>query len=307
MTPSLPIIAMTGATGFVGKRTLMKLVAAGYHVRALTRRMQPEMENVTWVLGSLNNKSSLSNLCEGASAALHIAGVVNAPDMAGFELGNVAGTQNMLNAAKAAGITRFIHVSSLSARAPQLSDYGQSKYRAETCVQNSRMDWTMVRPPAIYGPGDTEMLDMFKMARWGFMIMPPSGHLSAIHVDDLADFLIRLIPHDDGLSGKIFDVDDGKEGGWTHHGFARSIGWAMGKSVTPISIPGFLLKAGGHIDRFIRRDKAKLTPDRAAYMCNRDWRIDPANRPPSQLWSAKIKTKTGLEETVKWYRNEGWL
>ncbi|XVN46231.1 NAD(P)H-binding protein [Novosphingobium rhizosphaerae] len=96
---------------------------------------------------------------------LHIAGVVNAPDEAGFHAGNVSGTLNVVNAALAGGVERFIHVSSLSAREPQLSAYGASKRKGEMIVRASSLDWTVVRPPAIYGPRDTEMFELFKLAR----------------------------------------------------------------------------------------------------------------------------------------------
>jgi len=136
------IVAMTGATGFIGQAVLPMLVEAGWHIRALTRRPQDTREGVTWIDGALDNPESLLQLCDGANAILHIAGVVNAPGKEGFEVGNVAGTQNILDAAKIEGVKRFLHVSSLSAKQPQLSDYGGSKFRAEKLVGTSMLDWT---------------------------------------------------------------------------------------------------------------------------------------------------------------------
>ncbi|HEV7232735.1 MAG TPA: NAD-dependent epimerase/dehydratase family protein, partial [Sphingorhabdus sp.] len=80
-------VALTGATGFVGRVTLDRLVDAGWQVRALTRRDQPKKAGVTWVHGALDKAESLAELCDGADAVLHVAGVVNAPDAAGFEAG----------------------------------------------------------------------------------------------------------------------------------------------------------------------------------------------------------------------------
>ena len=98
----------------------------------------------------------------------------------------------MLSAATAGGIHRFVHVSSLAAREPKLSLYGASKERAEGLVMSSGLDWAIVRPPAVYGPGDRETLELFRMAKLGLMLMPPKGRVSVIHVDDLARLLLAL-------------------------------------------------------------------------------------------------------------------
>src|SRR3546814_8906938 len=84
----------------------------------------------------------------------------------------------VVDAMRQRGVRRLIHVSSLSAREPGLSDYGWSKELAERHVKASGLDWTIIRPPAIYGPGDREMLELFRMAKRGFMLMPPGGRLS---------------------------------------------------------------------------------------------------------------------------------
>ncbi len=300
-------VALTGATGFVGRVTLDRLLEDGWQVRALTRRDQPKRAGVTWVRGGLGDSASLATLCEGAGAVLHIAGVVNAPDAAGFEAGNVTGTANMLAAAKDAGVGRFVHVSSLSAREPQLSIYGASKLRGEKLVGTSMLDWTIVRPPGVYGPGDTEMFDMFRMARKGFVLLPPKGRVSLIHVDDLARLLVAVLPAHDDATARIFEVDDGVAGGWSHDGFARAIGWAMGRRVTAIHAPRWLLRLAARGDRLFRGHKAKLTPDRAGYLSHPDWTIDRAAAPPTALWTPKVETRAGLKETARWYHSQGWL
>lgn len=298
---------MTGATGFVGRVTLDRLLEAGWHVRALARREQPKRAGVTWIYGGLDDTNSLEQLCAGAGVALHIAGVVNAPDAAGFEAGNVTGTANVVAAVRNAGIERFVHVSSLSAREPQLSVYGASKFEGEKLVGSSMLEWTIVRPPGVYGPGDTEMFDMFRMASTGFMLLPPKGRVSLIHVDDLARLLVTLLPNHDDVTGRIFEADDGIAGGWSHEGFARAIGEAMGKAITAVHAPRFLLKLAAYGDRLVRRDNAKLTLDRASYLSYPDWTVSPAAAPPAMLWTPQIETRTGLKETAQWYRAQDWL
>jgi uncharacterized protein YbjT (DUF2867 family) len=301
------IVAMTGATGFVGGATMARLLEAGWKIRALTRKDQEPKAGVVWIKGTLDDPESLFELCDGADSILHIAGVVNAPDAAGFEAGNVAGTANLIAAAKAAGINHFVHVSSLSANQPKLSLYGASKMRGEKLVATSLLDWTIIRPPAVYGPGDTEMLDVFRMAAKGFALLPPRGKISVIHVDDLARLLVALAgPHEDATA-QIYEADDGKQGGWTHSGFARAIGWGMDKRVTAIHAPKMLLFAAAYGDRLLRGTKAKLTADRASYLAHKDWTIDANKMPPAALWRPQIKTREGLKETVRWYKRQGWL
>jgi len=158
------ILAVTGGTGFLGGHVLREAAARGHQIRALTRSPQLPRPNVEWVKGTLEDHPVLADLIEGADAVIHIAGAINARVLAGFVEANVTGTASMLTAAEAVGVRRFIHVSSLSAREPDLSDYGWSKWGAERLVRDAPLDWTIVRPPAIYGGGDREMLELFRIA-----------------------------------------------------------------------------------------------------------------------------------------------
>nr|WP_315459042.1 NAD(P)-dependent oxidoreductase [uncultured Sphingorhabdus sp.] len=300
-------VALTGATGFVGRITLDRLLQAGWDVRALTRRDQPAKKGVHWVRGSLDDRESLARLCAGADAVLHVAGVVNAPNAAGFETGNVTGTANMLSAATEARVKRFVHVSSLAACHPALSMYGASKAKAEQLVTASELDWTIIRPPGVYGPGDTEMFDMFRIAARGWALLPPRGRVSIIHVDDLARLLVQLLPTGADVTGRIFEADDGRADGWTHEEFARAIGAAVGRRVNVVHAPAFLMNIAGHADRFFRGGKAKLTPDRARYLVHPDWTIDRGAFPPVERWRPEMATETGLEGTARWYSAQGWM
>lgn len=299
-------LAISGATGFVGQTLTAAALAQGWQVRALTRRPQAPRARLEWIEGSLETPAALRSLALGAHAVIHVAGVVNAPDIAGFEAGNVAGTAAMLAAARDAGVHRFIHVSSLAAREPALSAYGASKARAEALVLASGLETSLVRPPAIYGPGDRDMLDLFKMARSGLMLMPPAGRMSALHVEDLAQLLLALV-RARATDGALFEADDGRANGWSHAEFARAIGTAMRRRVLPLSMPRALLGLAARGDRLIRGNGARLTPDRVAYFCHPDWVIDPARRPPAALWQPEIETPTGLAATADAYRAAGWL
>ena len=297
-------LALTGATGFVGGRLLDVAISEGHEVRALARRPQPPRRGVSWIEGALDRPDALATLVEGADAVIHVAGVINAPDAAGFEAGNVAGTSAMLAAAAGAGVSRFVHVSSLAAREPQLSLYGASKARSETLVQASPLSSAIVRPPAVYGPGDRETLDLFRMAKRGLVLLPPEGRLSLIHVDDLAALLIAAARSDAML---LVEPDDGRAGGWSHVEFGQALGRAVGRNVRTLSAPRLLLNLAARADRLARGPKAKLTPDRAAYFCHPDWTVAPTAAVPAELWQPKIETEAGLAATARWYEAQGWL
>jgi uncharacterized protein YbjT (DUF2867 family) len=295
------IIALTGATGFLGGHVLHRALEAGHSVRALVRKPQAPREGVDWIAGSLDDAASLATLCEGTDAVIHVAGVVNG-DAATFDTGNRLGTVAMLAAATD---TRFVHVSSLAAREPQLSNYGASKRAAEDAVVASDLDWRIVRPPAIYGPGDTDNLELFRFAKRGVVPLPPRGRMSVIHADDMARLVIASA--EGGDTHAFYEADDAMPGGWSHADFARAIGSALGRKVVTVALPTALVRVGAKIDHALRGPKAKLTADRAAYFCHPDWVIDPIRRPPPDLWTPKIATAAGLAATAAWYRAEGWL
>ena len=192
-------IGVTGGTGFVGSHLIDIALDSGHTIKALTRRDQPEREGLQWIAGDLQDRSALEQLVGDMDAVIHVAGVISGHDAAAFELGNVGGTLSMLAAATAGGVHRFVHVSSLAAREPKLSMYGASKARAEELIRSSGLDWSIVRPPAVYGPGDKETLELFRMAQLGLMLMPPHGHVSLIHVDDLARLLLALADDSDAV------------------------------------------------------------------------------------------------------------
>jgi uncharacterized protein YbjT (DUF2867 family) len=300
------ILAVTGGTGFVGGHLLRIAHEAGYEIRALTRGWRPPQDGIHWVEGALDRPESLADLCDGADAIVHIAGLINAATRAGFETVNVGGTLAMIDAARAAGVRRFIHISSLAAREPDLSDYGWSKAKAERVVAASGLDWTILRPPAIYGPGDRETFELFKMARRGLVALPPKGRFSVLHVEDLCGLILALIDAPETV-GATYEPDDGTLEGWDHRHFARTLGRVFGKRTATVAMPKAVVKGAARLDRLVRRSKAKLTPDRARYFCHPDWVVTAEARPPETLWTPAIRTPSGLKATAEWYQAQGWL
>jgi uncharacterized protein YbjT (DUF2867 family) len=300
-------IAVTGATGFVGQAMLDVAMAQGLELRALARKPQQPRNGVDWVQGDLADKAALASLVKDAEVVIHIAGLTTAPDAAGFEAGNVTGTLSLAEAAIAAGVPRLVLVSSLSAREPELSLYGKSKARAEQVIKSSGLDWTIVRPPAVYGPRDDGMFELFRAAKWGLVPTPAAGKMSVIYAEDLARLLLALAKGGEAVSHQTFEPDDGKPGGWPHYDLARAIGWAVGRRPFVLKMPPTLMRLAARGDMLLRRDKAKLTLDRVGYMNHPDWVVSAAALVPAALWKPQVETREGLRATALWYRAQGWL
>jgi uncharacterized protein YbjT (DUF2867 family) len=299
------ILAITGGTGFVGEHLLRLARTEGHQVRALTRTPRRNEDGIAWVEGGLDRPDSLARLVEGADAVIHLAGLINGSPAA-FHAVNAEGTAAMVKAAKDAGVGRLVHISTLAAREPDLSVYGASKAEAERIVAASGLDWTILRPPAVFGPGDRETLELFRMAKRGLVALPPKGRFSVIHVEDLCR-LILAMPGARETVHATYEADDGRENGWENRHFARSLGRLFGKRAATVALPKFVLKGAAGLDRLVRRDRAKLTADRVSYFCHPDWVVRPERKPPESVWVPSVRTPTALKQTAEWYKAEGWL
>jgi nucleoside-diphosphate-sugar epimerase len=262
------------------------------------------LPGVEWIAGDLATPGAL---CGGADAVIHIAGTINAADRAAFDAGNVAGTASIVAAAQRAGVRRFVHVSSLTAREPDLSDYGASKAAAEQIVAASGLDAAIIRPPGVYGPGDRETLPLFQMVARGFAVVPGPGRGSWIAAGDLAAALLAVAASEWRGSAEI---DDGQRGGYSHAELARAIGVALGRQPRLIPLPTGILRLGATVDTRLARVTGrvpKLSHDRARYLAHPDWVAAPGAGLPPGLWQPATPLADGLAATADWYRAAGWL
>lgn len=205
--------AVTGATGLVGRAFLRRL--AGAEVAALCRRAPPPQDGqdgaapIRWVRGSLGDEASLARLVERADVVVHVAGLT-AGTPAALHAVNVAGAAAAARAARAAGAARFVHVSSLAARAPHLSAYARSKALSEAAVRDAAgpMPIRIVRPPAVIGPDDAATAPLVAALRRGVLPVPGGAgwrarRLSLVTADDLADALARVATGDESGAGPV--------------------------------------------------------------------------------------------------------
>lgn len=299
-------IAITGGTGFVGTKLIDLALEKGHAVRALARRTQPARPGLEWIAGDLANGDALARLTENADAVIHVAGVINARTPLEFAAGNIEGTRAMLEASR--DVPRFVHVSSLAAREPALSIYGNTKAAADALVETARPDAAIVRPPAVYGPGDRETANVYKLVARGWALLPGSGRFSIVEVSDLARALLALAEHP-APSG-IFEIDDATPGGLSHREMAAHIAAALGKTPTYVPLPTAALRLGAAIDTLGAKLAGRLPAlsfDRARYLAHPDWVADGAPLRALGIWAPEVPAAEGIARTAEWYRNAGWI
>jgi nucleoside-diphosphate-sugar epimerase len=300
-------VALTGATGFVGSHVLKHLLDRGHAIKALTRSATPVTHpSLTWVSGDLQNETALAELVANTDVVVHIAGVIEAIDPQHFVEGNVEGTSNLLAAINGDATSpphKFIHLSSLAAREPSLSAYGASKAEAETVVQQSSpcRQNTIVRAPAVYGPGDMETLAYFTAATATIGIVPggASNRTSLIHVHDLAEAIAYLVEHEQP-GETVLEVHDGVENGFSVRDVLEIINPGHRHSFNTIylGLPLLLVIAG--LSSLLSKGKAR-------YLSHPDWVCHGVSMASVTGWSAKTNAHAGMQQTRKWYEEHGFL
>lgn len=275
------LVALTGATGFIGREILRNLVSNGYHVRALTRKSREDATSIHWVLGDLNNKTALHQLVEGVDAVIHCAGSVRGSSLEDFVRTNVDGTSNLVQAAEQQAVKpRFLLISSLAAREPELSWYAKSKQMAEQYVvdYSAKDQWIIFRPTAVYGQGDKELKPVFNATRHG--ILPLVGEItnkiSLLHVDDFVAaiqcWLLMSVP----ASG-VYELDDGTAGGYSYESIAAITQEVWGRSVRCIKVPISLVRVAAQANLILAklfRYSPMLTPKKVKELEHSNWLCD---------------------------------
>ncbi len=314
MSPST--VAVTGATGFIGRHLLRTLVQAGHHVRALTRGSSSDGmgladDQVTWIPGSLSQKESLRTLVEGSDAVVHCAGAIKALSRGTFLEMNGTGTANLIDAAVGqSNPPRFVHVSSLAAREPRLSPYAASKRLGEQMAWAARgkLPVTILRPPAVYGPGDMETLRIFKMAARGFVpaTTVAGARTSLAHVNDVVGAVVAALALDAPPNAPV-EFDDGHPHGYTWAEIAMAAGAALQTSPRLIPVPAsvlYLAGAMGSLGAVLSRRPTVLSWSKVPELLHPDWVAAPCTLPGyNPLWNIE----KGFKDAVDWYASRGLL
>ncbi|MCH9639336.1 MAG: NAD-dependent epimerase/dehydratase family protein [Betaproteobacteria bacterium] len=298
------LVAVTGATGFIGHALIDRLVENGWKIRALTRKPQTGDDNIQWIHGDLADTSALHLLVKDADAVIHCAGSVRGRSYKEFEHTNVDGTNNLLSAINDQNITpRFLLISSLAARQPELSWYAKSKYMAEQPIVSSHLPWAVLRPTAVYGPGDKELKPLFQAMYRG--LLPVVGKLEnrfgLLHIADLVEAIQLWLTADKPIKG-IFEIDDGLPGGYSFNTLVELAQQVWQKPVRCITIPNVLMRSIASLNLgFSRvfRYSPMLTPGKVNELQHHDWICD--NAPLIQAlptWQPRIRLHESLSQVI---------
>lgn len=305
------LVAVTGVTGFVGPHLVAALARRGFRLRLLVRRWSPlpSLEGVAadMVLGDLADEAALRRLVAGADAVVHAAGLIKARRASDFMTVNRDGTALLSALAPEA---RFLLLSSLAAREPELSPYAASKRAAEEVVAGRSGPWFTVRAPAVYGPGDRETLAYFKAVARGLAPRPSvaDARLSLIHVADLADALALSLDRPPAPS--TYEIDDGKEGGYSYSDMAGAAGLAVGRKPLSLAVPRPVVAALAGINAIghsLGGPVRILTPAKVREIFHSDWTVHDRRLALALGWRPRFDLATGFGETILWYRRQGWL
>jgi nucleoside-diphosphate-sugar epimerase len=308
-------VAITGATGFVGTAVCAALSGEGRGVRALVRsakRAKLLPAGVEPVLGALDEEPALAALVDGAGTVIHAAGIVAARKDGEFHRVNAAGTARLVAAAKSvARPPRILLISSLAARHPHLSAYAASKRAGEEIVARSGLEHCIVRPPAVYGPGDRATLPLFRQLA-GRMLLAPKiegGRFSLLHVDDLARLLCVLLQQP-VWAGEIFEPDDGRPGGYGWRDLAAIAGNARGKTVRCLELPRAVVWCAAlahELGAAVTGGAPMLSRGKLGELCYPDWVCNRESMGGAAGWAPSVDFAGGFLATLAWYRDRHWI
>lgn len=328
------VAVVTGASGFVGSHLVESLVRLGVPVRAVLRATSDARwlpGNVERATGTLDDDTSLRAAVRNASIIFHLAAVTSSARKRDYTRANVDGTRRLLDAVqREAPSARVVLCSSLAAVGPArgghalteddeplpVSPYGRSKLAAERAaddyVRAHELDVVIVRPTAVYGPRDRDILEAFRLVQRGLAIRiaPANQRLTMIHVRDLATALILAARMGTRESGRArrYHASDGTTYSW--YAVIEAIGDALGRRPRTISLPRPIAVTAASLQMgvsLVTRRKPLLTRGRIAELAASDWSCD-ISRARSELgFAPAVRLADGMRETGAWYRAQGWL
>jgi nucleoside-diphosphate-sugar epimerase len=322
---------VTGSNGFIGSFLVEKLLSEGCDVRCLVRRTS----NLRWikdlpvdfVYGELRDPSTLVDAARDTDIVYHLGGVTRGRKMQHYIDGNYTATLNLLKACQEIGHAeqKFVFVSSQAAGGPSpdgralteeeaqqpISMYGRSKHMAEQAVLEfaETRPATIVRPPSVYGPRDTDFYMLFKNAQRGFLPVVGNGRqkISIIHINDLIAGLY-LAGSKKQANGKIFFMTFDLPVSFAD--LIDIIAGAMGTKVRRINMPLAAVRmvvTASAIGSFLTKKPTIINHDKYMEMKQTAW-ICSGDKAKNLLgFQAHIGIEEGMRSTAAWYKAQGWL
>lgn len=317
-TPARPTVLLTGATGFVGRATLAAAAARGLSIRAVVRGgVVPDHATEVVRIGDLGLEDNWARVVEGVDTVIHLAARVHVmrdpttDPLAAFRAVNVVGTRRLAVAAAAAGVRRFVFVSSVKVHGDTTHDgpftpasplapigpYARSKAESEVSLAGiaaeTQMEVVVVRPPLVYGPGvGANFLSLLRLIDRGVPL--PLGRVrnrrSLIYVGNLADLLLVAATCTDPVGGTFLAADGPP---LSTPELVRRIARALGRPARLLPVPPGLLRAAGAVtgrSAVVDRLLSSLEVDASRAGAVLGW------RPPTDI-------DQGLCRTADWYRS----
>ena len=336
MTPE-GLCLVTGASGFVGSHLVERLVDRGYRVRLLLRKTS----KLRWVrglpveltYGDVRDKASIAGACHGVQNAFHFGALTTARNEAEFLAANEEGTKNLAEAMAEHGESGgfVVYCSSLAAGGPgiatashtqpvrietdpdlPITPYGRSKLAGEralfeTAKNTERFRAVALRPSVVYGPRDEASLQFFKLVKMGLLPLggPEGARIAMIYVLDLVDAAVAAAEH--AVDG-VYYLSDGEAHTWEEVG--RLAGELMDANLREIRVPAAMSNTIAWAAESAGRVTGRapmLTRWKVREMQQPHWVCSPDKARRDLEFQAKMPIDLGLETTLTWYRENGWL
>lgn len=304
-------VAVTGATGFIGRTICSLLHDKGWKLRALVRseaRAQLLKGSVDeWTFGTLDDRASLEKLIVNACAVVHCAGAVRGASQQAFDRVNVGGVRNLAEVIlNSAYPPRLLSLSSLAAREPELSFYAASKRKGEQVLeqQAQALDWIALRPPAVYGPGDRELLPLFRLMAKGIAPVPGSrdARFSMVYCQDIADLVHAWLSCDSCPNG-VYSLHDGRPGGYSWRDVSATVSALCQRPVHQFAVPSIMLNIPAWINRGLASwlgYAPMLTPEKLRELRHPDWVCDNEAIQKVLDWQPRVQLQEGLRRIPGW-------
>jgi len=298
------LIGITGATGFVGGRLCASLLQQGLRLRLLVRSQPQRLpalirQQAEITSGDLHNTAALESFAHGCDAVIHCAASVRGNSWQDFARANVDGTANLLSAMQTQNCRYLLHISSLAACQPQLSWYSRSKQLAEALIEDSGMPALILRPPAIYGPGDRELkplMDMLYRGGLALRVTTAQQRLALLHVSDLCTAISAALA---ARTQGCYCIDDGHVQGYGWHDLRLAMQQLSGRQVRTVQLPAALLYALAHLNLHwsrLRRSSSMLNPGKARELRWHDWCAQTPRLQDALDWQPAYPLPLGLQD-----------
>ncbi|MBU6450071.1 MAG: NAD-dependent epimerase/dehydratase family protein [Rhodospirillales bacterium] len=310
-----PLVAVTGGTGFLGLHLVPALARAGFRLRLLARRdpAHPAFAGIPFetLRGGLEDETALAELVQGADVVVHAAGLIKARNRAAFLRANQGGTAALARITRRIAPTaKFILVSSLAAREPQISDYAFSKHAAEKAARQelAPAQLAIIRPPAIYGPWDRETLALFRASLYLFAPLLSDGKASVIHAADAAGAITAMAG--EKFQPGCFALADDQPEGYSLSTLMQAAARATGGRAKLLRLPKALVMSAGFASGWLGRFRETppiFNAGKAREILHADWSVHADELLPREIYTPRTGLAQGFEETAAWYRRAGWL